>query len=268
METIKINDDEFLTLNDAENYLDEPSAIFQLEVCFFKYKGFAEMTELLDKPQVCTYRLSYEGDSSYEDDLYYVMDSTFPEKVYINGLVEIKIKPVTQAFHDGADYFINSIECFIGLVGGEKKEVSRLSIPSTQLNLYDGCNYNDDILVKLSDLDALAEKYGIPKKAVALPISENCNQLAVPPELTKTKTPEMQRKNDFNTYFSTSIDDFINRNGYKPTAEIVIHELTHKPQEGEIIDFKGNTLSINGASPRKIENVTRTINNLLKNIAA
>lgn len=261
MNLIKINGDEYISLNDAVNYLDEPSAAFQLKTYFFRYKGFAEMTELLDELEVCTY--SYEDD--LDDKRTLIIDRTVPEQVYINGLAEIKIKPITQAFHDGREYFISKFKCFIGLVNREQKKISYLnngaaiSISSKKLNLYKGGDYNDDILVKLSDLDALAEKYGIPKKPQQTP--------SQPPEITEIKKPEILRGNDFNTCLLTLIHDFINRNGYKPTAEIVIHELKCSPPEGEIIDFKkDNTLSINGATSRTLVNVARAINNLLKNM--
>ena len=99
-----------------------------------------------------------------------MIDTTAPEKVYVDGLVDIGIQSLVQAAHDGGDCFISQFECLTGLVNGEQTKVSLfwndkfICIPQQPLNLYDGSNYNDDILVKVSDLDALAEKYGIPLK--------------------------------------------------------------------------------------------------------
>jgi len=163
MNLISINNEDYISLNDAENYLDEPSAIFRVEVGFFKYKGFAEMRGYPDQIMRDT--------SETDPDMVEWIDVTPSEEVYVDGMAEIVIQPLIQAYYDAADVYISEFQEFIGLVNGKQSNVSyfengkAIHIRQQLLNLYSNDNYNDDILVKVSDLDALAEKYGIPKKS-------------------------------------------------------------------------------------------------------
>ncbi len=78
--------------------------------------------------------------------------------------------------------------------------------------------------------------------------------------------PAIKRANNFNSCFSEVIAGFIDRNDYPPTLGAVLHELHHKPPTGYIINFNGDTLSIDGAKPKTLDNVKRTINALLSKV--
>lgn len=96
-------------------------------------------------------------------------------------------------------------------------------------------------------------------------ITDFLNTLAIEPEQEKSSTSSLTvtRENDFNTCLSEVINDFITRNGYTPNPDTVLDNLNHKPPLGYIVDFKKDSLSVNGAKPRQLDNVKRTIKSLL-----
>jgi len=91
----------------------------------------------------------------------------------------------------------------------------------------------------------------------------NTLDIEAEPEHHHNAKPVVKRANDFNSCLSEMITRFIERNDYPPTPDIILHELKHKPPADHIINFSGNELSIDGAKPKKLDNVKRSIKSLL-----
>jgi hypothetical protein len=85
-------------------------------------------------------------------------------------------------------------------------------------------------------------------------------------EFNKKNNPALiKRKNDFNECISQVVAEFIEANGYEPTAiEEVMNRMRYSPPFGYIIDFSGNEVSVNGSSTKEITLVKRTIKRLLR----
>jgi len=75
---------------------------------------------------------------------------------------------------------------------------------------------------------------------------------------------EIKRENDFNRCLAQVIKEFFSANGYHPNVNEVIHRINHNPPHGYDVKVTRKNLSIDGSSPRKIENVKRTIYKLLR----
>ncbi len=75
---------------------------------------------------------------------------------------------------------------------------------------------------------------------------------------------EIKRENDFNTCLAQVIKEFFSANEYHPNVNEVINRMKNNPPRGYDVKMSNKTLSINGSSARKIENVKRTINKLLR----
>jgi len=75
----------------------------------------------------------------------------------------------------------------------------------------------------------------------------------------------IKRENNFNACLLETIKEFTEANDHPPTVDAVIQRLKHKPPHGYTVTFnKDDTLSIDGATPKPIKNLKRTITNLLK----
>jgi len=85
-------------------------------------------------------------------------------------------------------------------------------------------------------------------------------------EFNKKNNPALiKRKNDFNECIAQVVAEFIEANGYEPTAiEEVMNRMRYSPPFGYIIDFSGNEVSVNGSSTKEITLVKRTIKRLLR----
>ena len=74
------------------------------------------------------------------------------------------------------------------------------------------------------------------------------------------KSSYIERSNDFNVCIEEVIDDFIDVNGYPPTADEIIKRMKHRPPNGTICDFNKEGVRINnGTKVRSIESLKRSI---------
>ncbi len=73
----------------------------------------------------------------------------------------------------------------------------------------------------------------------------------------------IKRENDFNSCLAEVIKEFISANEYPPTIDEVLHRLKLKPPNAFRVMLTRKDLSIEGSSPRKLDNVRRTIKKLL-----
>jgi hypothetical protein len=81
---------------------------------------------------------------------------------------------------------------------------------------------------------------------------------------TEFKHPTIQRANDYNENIAQTIEEFTQINHYAPTTvEEVIGRLKNIPPLGTTVDFKNDTVSINGSKPKKLDSLKRTIKRIL-----
>ncbi len=77
--------------------------------------------------------------------------------------------------------------------------------------------------------------------------------------------PTIKRANDYNECVVETMKDFIEVNGYPPTTvEEIIKRMEYKPPLDFIVKFTDEGVSIEGASPKPIANIRKTIGRLLE----
>jgi len=234
MEIININGEEYISLTNIDRYLDDPNVVCKLKYIYFRFKGFATIYTRLVEPVMNSNILDINCyfdpitkltpiRSKKDKSLVFWEEG---EDVYINGLIEYSIQDIIEHKFSRDDLFADKtvyialIERFLGTKNGEEHtltEGSFLYSINTEVKLTLPFREGAHCFAKLSDLDALAEKYGIPKKSAALPISENCNQLTVPPEKSGIKKYlPPQAPNRKSKAMKQGIDAFEEEHHYTP----------------------------------------------------
>jgi hypothetical protein len=153
-------------------------------------------------------------------------------------------------------------------------ELRSKNIPDNEdiLDLKDAVNVTLGDYIKLEDEDiAYASLDDYSQCFVCLKDVEKFEQNFVKSqELDKNANTEssilelnIKRENDFNSCLAEVIKEFISANEYPPTVDEVLHRLNLKPPNAFRVILTRKDLSIEGSSPRKLDNVRRTIKKLL-----
>jgi len=223
---IVFNDEIFLQIDEAEGYLDEPSAVRQLDFLYVHYKGFADYYRLLSEPT-----------GNCLDEAEYYAEA---ERVYLDGLGQFDSAPYWQAPYDGADFVIRFIGLYRGLMNGRFCCIDDSSYFDTGINTFLNSSCEDNpVYVKLSDLNELAEKYGINVNSRSRPSEAVNSDISIDTLFTK---PPTNHSDTFEAIKKEAIS-YIEKNKSLPSSQ----QLWAFIKENDTSGCSKNTITIEDA---------------------
>lgn len=142
-EILQVNNEDFINFYDALEYLEFEDAILELENVYFQFKGFVEgcIKDSEDK----------NGDVK-------------TEKVFLDGWISIDLDDAEDflaEFKENGESEVNYLSLYQGKAKNNKLTENDFEYYLSEINIDSS---EIDVYVKKSDLDAIAEQYGIPKK--------------------------------------------------------------------------------------------------------
>ncbi len=292
MDLTSINNEDYIGLNDAENYLSgTPDIVTLISDFYLKYCGLAGVVNLLvDEP--IERQLSPEGyllERELEPnqiEAYFFKEKKsakyLMEKVYVEGVIQLEKAVLIRNHLSGLDSRISKTNEFTGSICGVngftiinsgawgvcipemsanlrtgcfyaensvisiiEQKLNIIKTSSNDLSLSDGDKYNDNILVKLSGLDTLAKKYGIPKKLEEEKnnINSEVTLTAASKSLTRKllTIKEPNKQNERYKAIKKCIDIFESKNGFTPSFdELYPHLVSTKHSNDEIFTWESS----------------------------
>jgi len=142
-EILQVNNEDFINFYDALEYLEFEGAISELNNVYFQFKGFVEgcIKDSADE----------KGDIK-------------TEKVFLDGWVSVDLEDAEDflaEFKENGESEVNYLSLYQGKAKNNKLTENDFEYYLTEINIDSS---EIDVYVKKSDLDAISEQYGIPKK--------------------------------------------------------------------------------------------------------
>jgi len=154
------NNDEFMFVYDAFEYLDEYMAVTKLDKLFFYFKGFADGWNPIE-------RAENDGDKVSNDEALDVEEETHEyESVYLDGICSIELEDGDAEFwSDFLDKGSCSVDCILfeeGKINGRKGTANDFEFFTVARDEIDFEEF--PLYVRKKELDEMSERFGIPKK--------------------------------------------------------------------------------------------------------
>jgi len=142
-EILQVNNEDFINFYDALEYLEFEGAISELDNVYFQFNGFVEgcIKDSADE----------KGDIK-------------TEKVFLDGWVSIELEDAEDflaEFKENGESEVNYLSLYQGKAKNNQLTENDFEYYLAEINVDSS---ETDVYVKKSDLDAISDQYGIPKK--------------------------------------------------------------------------------------------------------